>query len=68
MEKKEIICDECEAVCKVVYDLDDMFYQVTFCPFCGVMIEKDDITDDNDDDDDELDKNEDDDFFHDYEE
>lgn len=50
MEKKEIFCDECEAAFKVMYDLDYLFYTVSFCPFCGFSLEKEDVIDDNDDD------------------
>lgn len=67
MDKVEIECGECEAVCKVVYDLDDMFFSVKYCPFCGYLIEKDDIIEDVDGDDD-IHESEDDNFYRDEDE
>ena len=49
MEKKEVVCDNCEAVCKITYDLDDMFFTVKYCPFCGEEMEVEDIVEDDDD-------------------
>ena len=37
---KRCICDECEADFEVHYNLDEDFYQVYFCPFCGAQIDK----------------------------
>jgi hypothetical protein len=43
-------CVECEGVFKISYDLDEQYYNVEFCPFCGAGMDKDqqDIYEDND--------------------
>jgi rRNA maturation endonuclease Nob1 len=43
-------CVECEGVFKISYDLDEQYYNVEFCPFCGAGMDEDqqDIYEDND--------------------
>ena len=45
--RKHINCDQCDAEFKISYDLDNEFYEVHFCPFCGAQIneEQDDEED-----------------------
>jgi rRNA maturation endonuclease Nob1 len=35
-------CDSCDAEFKVKHSLDETYYEVNFCPFCGGQIEEDD--------------------------
>lgn len=37
-------CSNCDADFRIKFDLDESFYEVSFCPFCGG-----DITEDEDD-------------------
>jgi rRNA maturation endonuclease Nob1 len=34
-------CIECEAVFRINYDLDEHYYSVGFCPFCGSAMDED---------------------------
>ena len=34
-------CVECDAVFKINYDLDDKYYKVEYCPFCGAGMDED---------------------------
>jgi len=34
-------CIECEAVFKIKYELDETYYNVSFCPFCGAELDDD---------------------------
>ena len=34
-------CVECGAVFKISYDLDDSYYNVEHCPFCGADMDED---------------------------
>lgn len=40
-------CDHCDANFKIKHTLDDDYYEVNFCPFCGGDIETEE--DDSDD-------------------
>jgi hypothetical protein len=31
----QLQCDNCEAEFKIKHNLDEMYYEVMFCPFCG---------------------------------
>jgi len=43
-------CVECDAVFKIKFDLDENYYVVTHCPFCGAEIDEDQHEDfDNED-------------------
>jgi hypothetical protein len=33
--KQHFECVECDAVFKINFDLDEDYYNVTYCPFCG---------------------------------
>lgn len=35
-------CDSCDAEFKIKHSLDEAYYEVNFCPFCGGQIEEDD--------------------------
>jgi len=39
--KQHFECVECDAVFKIRYDLDEDYYNVTFCPFCGSEMDED---------------------------
>lgn len=34
-------CSNCDADFKIKHDLDDVYYEVSFCPFCGGDISED---------------------------
>ena len=40
MKRKLIYCDSCEAEFKINHDMDEEYYQVKFCPFCGSEIDE----------------------------
>lgn len=40
--RKHFECDSCEAVFNIKHDMDDEYYQVQHCPFCGVGFPEDD--------------------------
>jgi uncharacterized paraquat-inducible protein A len=31
-------CQACDAVFRIKYDMDDHYYEVKYCPFCGAEI------------------------------
>ena len=33
-------CYNCDAIFKLKHDMDDDYYEVNFCPFCGSSIEE----------------------------
>ena len=33
-------CESCEAEFKIKHSMDDTYYEVNFCPFCGASIEE----------------------------
>ena len=35
MVKKEILCESCEAVFRIQHDMEEHYYSVSHCPFCG---------------------------------
>ena len=39
--KKHHECVECDAVFKINFDLDEDYYKVEFCPFCGSHMDED---------------------------
>ena len=41
MSKKEILCEECEAVFRIQHSMEERYYQPTFCPFCGKELNSD---------------------------
>ena len=36
--RKHFTCDECDADFKINSNLDEEYYEVHFCPFCGAQI------------------------------
>ena len=32
---KFIVCESCEAEFRLKHSMDDNYYKVTYCPFCG---------------------------------
>ena len=38
MPGKTIYCDSCEAVFKINHTMDDEYYKVNHCPFCGEQL------------------------------
>jgi len=36
---KHYTCDDCDADFKVKHELDESYYDVNFCPFCGAQID-----------------------------
>ena len=45
---KHFICDEWEADFKVHYGMDEDYYEVHFCPFCGAQINKEEDDEEQD--------------------
>jgi hypothetical protein len=39
--KQHFECVECDAVFKIKYDLDEDYYNVLYCPFCGAEMDED---------------------------
>lgn len=39
--KQHFECIECEAVFKIKFDLDEDYYKVAYCPFCGSEMDED---------------------------
>ena len=35
MSKKEILCESCEAVFRIQHNMEERYYSVGNCPFCG---------------------------------
>lgn len=42
-------CDTCDAEFKIKHSMDETFFEVTFCPFCGAEItgEDDELEEDD---------------------
>jgi hypothetical protein len=54
MARKHYECFECDAVFKISHELDENYYKVTHCPFCGTAMddeEEDRYVDDSEDED-----------------
>ena len=41
MRNKQYHCDHCDAEFKIKHTLDEAYYEVNFCPFCGGEIVED---------------------------
>lgn len=39
--KHHFECVECDAVFKIKYDLDEDYYKVQYCAFCGAEMDED---------------------------
>jgi uncharacterized paraquat-inducible protein A len=35
MSKKEILCESCDAVFRISHNMEEHYYTVQHCPFCG---------------------------------
>jgi len=35
MSKKEILCEECDAVFRIQHNMEEHYYSVKHCPFCS---------------------------------
>ena len=45
---KLIVCESCEAEFKIKHSLNERYYQLSYCPFCGESLDEeleDDIED-----------------------
>jgi len=51
MSKKEILCESCEAVFRIQHNMEERYYQVCNCPFCGEELNSDNEDELYDDDD-----------------
>ena len=40
--KKVCFCDLCEASYEVKHNMDEQYYPVEYCPFCGSLSEEND--------------------------
>jgi hydrogenase maturation factor HypF (carbamoyltransferase family) len=46
--RKQIVCEDCEASYQIKHDMEERYYTVSFCPFCGAET---DLMDDLEDED-----------------
>jgi len=53
MSRKQIQCEDCEASFQIKHDMEERYYKVSFCPFCGTEVTLEDDLDTLDIDDDE---------------
>jgi len=37
--KQQIECLACQSSCDIKHEMDDIIYEVRFCPFCGEELE-----------------------------
>ena len=52
MSRKIIVCEGCDAVFKIQHEMDEHFYSVNHCPFCGDTLNsdnEDELFDEDDD-------------------
>ena len=40
-------CDSCDARFKIKHELDDSYYVVNFCPFCGAQVDDENESEEN---------------------
>lgn len=43
--QKKYECETCDADFKISHTLDESYYEVNFCPFCGAQIDSEDEED-----------------------
>jgi len=36
--KKLIVCESCDVEYTIQYDMEEEYYKITYCPFCGESI------------------------------
>lgn len=46
--QKHITCENCDAEFKIKHSMDDTYYEVNFCPFCGAEIDEEEDDEDFD--------------------
>ena len=46
MPGKTIYCDSCDAEFKINHNLDDEYYDIKYCPFCGEELDEDNVDED----------------------
>ena len=46
MPGKTIYCDSRDAEFKINHNMDDDYYQVKYCPFCGEELDEDNVDED----------------------
>ena len=47
--QRQYQCDNCDAEFKIKHSLDEGYYEVNFCPFCGASIEEEEDDSEYDD-------------------
>lgn len=47
MKTRVLDCTSCESVFSVEHDMDDHFYPVEWCPFCGGKLELEETIDED---------------------
>lgn len=48
MPSKSYNCTDCDAIFKIKHDLDQSYYDVVFCPFCGAGLDEEEEEEDDD--------------------
>ena len=46
MTKKIIYCNNCEAEFTIKHNMDDEYYEIKYCPFCGEELDEDNVDED----------------------
>lgn len=46
--RRSYTCDHCDAEFKISHKLDEEYYEVNFCPFCGAQVDDEDNDDEED--------------------
>ncbi len=41
-----IYCDSCDAEFKINHNMDDEYYEIKYCPFCGEELDEDNVDED----------------------
>lgn len=41
--KKRILCEACEASYEIKHDMDESYFPIAFCPFCGEQQETEEL-------------------------
>lgn len=49
MAQNNYCCDNCTAEFKIRHQMDEVYFEVNFCPFCGAEITEDIAEDSSDD-------------------